>query len=366
VQLPTGPLQEILGTGETVQRWLIGLSGVLLLLTLIKFPDGFVALIGKGRTQLSIRPAAHRFNGALRRMVGRSEIGPDGRSELTKSGSASMVAIHRRAAAEERSRVRPQELVVNQLVVKYGAVVAVNGLSLSIKPGEVTGLIGANGAGKSSAIDAITGFARVEAGSVTLGGSDITGLSPVKTARAGLVRCFQSVELFDDLTIAENLAVARERISAVGWMSAPFRRKRGHSEDPVIRSIAEDLGLGDVLERQPGEISHGHRRLVGVARALATDPSVLLLDEPAAGLDERETAELGTEIVRVAREWGVAVLLVEHDVGLVTRISDQMVALDFGVPIASGLPGEVIESPSVRAAYLGVDSHVPQGERTVS
>ena len=253
---------------------------------------------------------------------------------------------------ERRERVPSRTLEVRGLTVRYGGVIAVDNVSFSVHPGRVVGLIGPNGAGKTSAIDAVTGFARVAAGSVQLDGHELVGVSPTKRARAGLSRSFQSLELFEDATVLDNLRAAsdpRDRLS--------YLRDLVHPIDPplpgaVVAAIRE-FALTDDLLRKVQDLPYGQRRLLAIARAVATQPSVLLLDEPAAGLGDVETAELARLVRRLADDWGLAVLLVEHDMNFVMSVCDQIVVLDFGRQICEGPPDVVRTDAGVIAAYLG-------------
>lgn len=241
-------------------------------------------------------------------------------------------------------------LDISDLSVSYGSVVAVDHVTLSVGHGEIVGLIGPNGAGKSSLIDALTGYAPRE-GSVTLAGRCLDGLPAHTIARRGLVRTFQSVELFDDLTVVENLTVAAERPTV--WMSL---RDLFVPSPPIGRGdVAWAMALCELEEladRYPPELSHGQRKLAGVARALALRPQVVLMDEPAAGLDTDESVAFGRRL-RSLPSQGVSVLLVDHDMGLVLAVCDRVVVIDFGRVIASGTPDEVRADERVLEAYLG-------------
>jgi branched-chain amino acid transport system ATP-binding protein len=244
-------------------------------------------------------------------------------------------------------------LEVDGLRVTYGGVVAVEGLDLVVPEGKVVGLIGPNGAGKTSAIDALTGYLAPAGGTVTLGGRDITRVKAAKRPGLGLARTFQSVELFDDLTVEENLMVAAETATIGGVFRDLFLPARAPDRDAIDWAL-EICGLVDDARRFPNELSHGRRKLVGVGRALASRPRLVLLDEPAAGLDTDETQELG-EHLRALPADGVSVFLVDHDMGLVLSVCDDIYVLDFGKLIAHGTPAEIRADEAVIVAYLGTD-----------
>jgi branched-chain amino acid transport system ATP-binding protein len=242
-------------------------------------------------------------------------------------------------------------LKVDALRVAYGGVTAVDDVDLTVEAGKVVGLIGPNGAGKTSTIDALTGYHAPAKGTVSFDGEDITRLRPHLRARRGLARTWQSVELFDDLTVEENLLVASQRmgvLKALRDLLLPI----GETSRQDVDWALELCGLTDVADRSPTELSHGRRKLVGVARALAQRPRLVLMDEPAAGLDTDESAELGQH-VRALPEAGVTVLLVDHDMGLVLSVCDEVVVLDFGRVIARGTPEQIRNDDAVIAAYLG-------------
>jgi sulfate-transporting ATPase len=247
--------------------------------------------------------------------------------------------------------VEAKTLTIRGLGVRFGGVQAVSDVSLELRPGEVVGLIGPNGAGKTTLIDAVTGFTRAR-GEVLLDDVRIDGWSARRRACAGVGRSFQSLELFESLTVRENLRVASEDRDRRAYLLDLVWPRRPPLAPAAVIAVRE-FGLDADLDRRPEELAYGRRRLVAIARAVATRPSVLLLDEPAAGLDDDESGELGELIRRLADEWGIAVLLVEHDVGLVMRVCDRVVVLDEGERIAAGTPDEVRRDPSVVAAYLG-------------
>ena len=221
--------------------------------------------------------------------------------------------------------------------VSYGGVRALVDVDLDVAEGQLVGLIGPNGAGKTTFIDAITGIVRSR-GRVELDGQDLTSLPSHARARRGLTRTWQSIELFDDLTVLENLTVL-----------AP-RRSRSAARTPA--DALAMFGLESLADAMPSEVSQVQRKLVGLARALAADPRVLCLDEPAAGLDVTESEELGRRLRQIV-DGGIPVLLVDHDMGLVLGISDHVVVLEFGKVIATGEPEAVRRDPQVVAAYLG-------------
>jgi branched-chain amino acid transport system ATP-binding protein len=243
-----------------------------------------------------------------------------------------------------------ERLRVDDLSVTYGGIRAVKGVDLTVDAGEVVGLIGPNGAGKTTLIDAVTGFVPCQ-GSVLLDGRDVSGLPVHRRARQGMARTFQSVELFDDLTIAENVAVSMERPT---WRTTirDLVRPRAADAEGVVGEALELLGLTSFADRHPTDLSHGQRRLAACARAVVGRPALICMDEPAAGLDTNESRTLGGRL-RAIVERGPAILLVDHDMSMVLEVCDRVYVLEFGEVIASGTPDEIRRHPAVIAAYLG-------------
>ena len=233
--------------------------------------------------------------------------------------------------------------------VSFGGVHAVVDVDLEVQPGQLVGLIGPNGAGKTTFIDAITGFVSAQ-GRVEVDGEEVTGLPPHRRAQRGLVRTWQSVELFDDLTVGENLLVAAHRPSV--WRSLRELVSPPDAGTAEIVPALELLGLQATVDELPGDLSQGERKLVGIARALVARPRLLCLDEPAAGLDTHESEELGRRL-RGLVDGGQSMLLVDHDMGLVLGICDEIVVLEFGRVIARGAPEAVRRDERVVTAYLG-------------
>lgn len=236
------------------------------------------------------------------------------------------------------------------VTVRFGGVTALFEADLSAERGHVTGLIGPNGAGKSTLFNALTGLVRPVSGVVTLEGNDITGWTPTRRARAGIGRTFQRLELFSHLTVQENIEVAVEFHR--GWAGGRPSAK-GRAEE-----IMERVGLSEQAGARVDELSTGRCRLVEVARSLAIRPRVLLLDEPAAGLNESETDRFGELLRSLAADDGLAVVLVEHDMRLVMGVCDVVSVLNLGVLVTTGSPAEVRVHPEVLSAYLGAPEEV--------
>ncbi|MER7183874.1 ATP-binding cassette domain-containing protein [Streptomyces hyaluromycini] len=338
------------GVGSALFDSLFGLGpvtmalvgGLLLLITIVFSPDGMAT-------------ATARAVGSLRRRI---PLQLPARARKKQSAE-----LHEPGTPTTAHRVRPAALHVRSVQVAFGAVRAVDGVELHVEPGEVVGVVGANGAGKTTLIDAITGFVP-SAGAIELGGQPLSAVSAYGRARAGIARSWQSLELIEDLTVLENLRVGSDARTWWSPLADMVRPKRGEPTAAVRRAV-DVLDLGGHLGDMPGELSTGKRKLVALARAVAGEPSVLLLDEPCSGLDHHEREEVGKVVRSLAEEWGMAVLLIEHDVHLVRRVCDRIVALDFGRVIAEGTPDHVLSEPAVMAAYLG-DVPEPTAEEVSS
>jgi branched-chain amino acid transport system ATP-binding protein len=249
------------------------------------------------------------------------------------------VAPDASAALTERA-----SLEVREVTVRFGGNVALDGVSFTAEPGVVTGLIGPNGAGKTTLFNVITGLLPPSAGQVLIAGDNVSRMRPSSRARLGMARTFQRLELFTLLSVRENIRVAVD-----------VRRTGGTRPAQYVDAIIERIGLTDVADARVGNLSTGRARLVELGRALATQPRVLLLDEPASGQDENETQAFGRLLRDLARE-GIAVVLVEHDMHLVMQVCDLIHVLDFGRIIAVGTAAEIQHDEAVLAAYLGTKS----------
>jgi ABC-type branched-subunit amino acid transport system ATPase component/ABC-type branched-subunit amino acid transport system permease subunit len=306
-------------------NWYATLSGVGLILTVILNPEGLVGPMHELAARLRLRRAA---------------------PPPPEAAPSPVLATQGTAGAPVGAADQPPLLAVRDLSVHYGSVVAVDDVSLTVGAHAIVGLIGPNGAGKTTLIDAVSGFADSE-GAVELDGHSLVGLRSHQRIRAGLGRTFQGIELYEDMSVAENVLVG-ETASRSGRAKA----LRSAEVAPELDDVYELLGLEDVRDRPVGELSQGYRQLVSIARALAGRPRVVLLDEPAGGLDSTESEWLGERIHRV-RSSGVSVLLVDHDMSLVLGVCDVIHVLDVGRLIASGTPAQIQTDPVVASAYLG-------------
>ena len=260
-------------------------------------------------------------------------------------------------------------LETSGLTVTFGGLNACDKVDLIVPEGKFVGLIGPNGAGKTTFIDAITGYVPTSAGTAVFNGEDIGELKPHERAQRGLVRTFQSLELFEDLSVKDNLLVAGYDTRWYSFLlDMIYMPRKDQKVEEQIEWALDIMGLNDVADAMPSDLSHGRRKLVGVARALAASPKLILLDEPAAGLDTAESQILGGHL-REFLDHDMSVFLIDHDMGLVLSVCDYIYVLDFGKIIAEGTPQEIRESDTVKKAYLGEEAGEIQaqaGERMTS
>ncbi len=247
------------------------------------------------------------------------------------------------------------------LTVKFGGLHANDSIDLSIERGSFVGLIGPNGAGKTTFIDAITGFVPIADGSIEFDGQPFKDLAPHERAQRGLSRTFQQLELFEDLTVEDNLLAAAESPTWRDFLLDIVRPGRPSPRAADVEWALATVGLRETRTQFPSDLSHGQRKLIGVARALAARPKLVLLDEPAAGLDTSESQAIGSRL-RGLLAHDVTVFLIDHDMGLVLSVCDYIYVLDFGTVIAEGQPDQIRRNPAVIAAYLGAEAGGDQAQ----
>lgn len=257
-----------------------------------------------------------------------------------------------------RSAQPADTLRLDSIVVRFGGLVAVDGVTLEVAVGQAVGLIGPNGAGKTTTFNACSGLVRPASGRITLFGHDVTRTSPGARARLGLGRTFQMMELYDRLTVRQNVAMGLEAKLAGSRLLGPIVSTRAETRAVAEATdhAMERCGIVHLAERRAGVLPIGQRRLVELARALAGNFRLLLLDEPSSGLDQRETSRFGEVVHSIVREDGCGVLLVEHDMSLVRAVCEYAYVLDFGRLIEQGETEQVLASSQVRAAYLGEEA----------
>lgn len=316
---------EIIGHFFDTTNYFTLVLGVLLLVQLTLLPDGVAS---------SITTTLDSFGRKLFTTKSFIKLGPD---------------------SPDIKGSKLQTLELQGITVTFGTVAALTDVSLTVQPGEVVGLIGPNGAGKTTLIDVASGFVRSISGRVILDGVDITTLHPHARARRGLVRSWQSLELFEALSVEENILVAAEKRDPWSYLIDLVMPSRS-TNTALFTAVIDDFQLRDVLQTLVSDLPYAQRHLVSIARAVASQASVLLLDEPAAGLDDESSHELTHLIRRLADRWHVAVLLVEHDVPLVMQTCDRVVVLQQGRTLASGLPNDLRSDSRVVDAYLGVQT----------
>lgn len=252
-------------------------------------------------------------------------------------------------------------LDIRGMKMQFGGLVAVNDFNLSLEHGELVGLIGPNGAGKTTVFNVITGVYAPTEGAITLEGRDITGMRPDLVTRLGIARTFQNIRLFSRMSVMENILVSLHWRLKSGVFDALTQNGKYRAEEASMQSRAMDLlarvNLDGVADSPAGSLPYGSQRRLEICRALATEPKLLLLDEPAAGMNPAESIELMKFIGRIREEFGLTILLIEHQMRVVMGISERIVVLDHGVIISRGTPREVSRDPRVIEAYLGVEKH---------
>ncbi|AQZ99542.1 high-affinity branched-chain amino acid ABC transporter ATP-binding protein LivG [Comamonas kerstersii] len=248
-------------------------------------------------------------------------------------------------------------LSVKDLSMRFGGLLAVDGVSIDLDEKQILGIIGPNGAGKTTVFNCISGFYTPTGGSIVLRGESIAGLGSHKVACKGVVRTFQNVRLFKRMTVLENLMVAQHQKARVSVLAGLFNTSsfRRQEAEAIERSMhwLDYMGLRDFANREAGNLAYGHQRRLEIARCMITEPRVLMLDEPAAGLNPQEKIDLQGLIRQLRDQYGVAILLIEHDMGLVMGVSERITVMEYGKPIAHGTPEEVKNNERVIKAYLG-------------
>ncbi|MBQ0975187.1 ABC transporter ATP-binding protein [Streptomyces griseoincarnatus] len=280
-------------------------------------------------------------------------------NDRTTEARSSKARTTEARTVKARTTTAPPELTVRDVTVRFAGLTALDGVSFTVAPGSVHALIGPNGAGKSTCFNVLSGLCRPASGAVTLGGTELTRLAPHRIAALGMARTFQNIVTTQG-TVADNLMLGRHALTRAGFTASALRlpgaRREQREHLARAREIAELTGLGTHFDSPVGLLSYGDRKRVELARALCLEPRVLLLDEPVAGMNAAERARTAEVVAELRAELGLSVVLVEHDMGLVMRLADEVTVLDFGRTIAHGTPDEVRRDPEVLRAYLGTDA----------
>ena len=268
------------------------------------------------------------------------------------------------AETDVRSDIPPVE--VDNVSVRFGAIKALSGVSFRVEPGTIHAVIGPNGAGKSTMFNVLSGVYKAAEGQVRFGEHRLDQMRPFQIAGIGVARAFQNIALSAGQSVAENLMLGRHHLTKAGFLAAGLRLPRATREGKVhgarVAEIAEFLELGEKLHTPVGVLSYGDQKRVEVARALCTEPRLLLLDEPVAGMNAEETARMADAILEIRSGLGISIVLVEHDMGMVMSLADRVTVLDFGRRIADGTPAEVQADPEVIKAYLGSGDEIDPSE----
>ncbi len=253
-------------------------------------------------------------------------------------------------------------LEIDDLHLSFQAVKAIAGVSMTVRSGEIFAIIGPNGAGKTSVFNCISGLYRPDSGSILFAGNELVGKKPYRIANMGVARTFQNIELFPQMTVLDNLMLGRHRHLEYGTAAAMLRWGRATKEESrnreVVEVVVEFLGLEPYRKSYVAMLPYGVQKQIELGRALAAEPRLLLLDEPAAGMNLEETEDMARFITDIRRELGIGIVLVDHDMRLVMDLADTVLALDFGRPIAVGTPAEIQSNPDVIRAYLGQEHAV--------
>jgi branched-chain amino acid transport system ATP-binding protein len=267
-------------------------------------------------------------------------------------------------AEEIRSDIPPVE--VQNVTVRFGAITALSEVSFLVEPGTIHAIIGPNGAGKSTMFNVLSGVYKAAEGQVRFGDARLDQMRPYQIAGIGVARAFQNIALSGAQSVAENLMLGRHHLTKAGFIAAGLRlpkaTREGKAHGARVAEIAEFLELGDKLHTPVGVLSYGDQKRVEVARALCTEPRLLLLDEPVAGMNAEETDRMAEAILEIRSALGISVVLVEHDMGMVMSLADRVTVLDFGRRIADGTPAEVQRDPEVIRAYLGSGDEIDPAE----